>query len=146
MTEQSQKEGTMELVAPAGKPQAIEALGRTASLAALSPWEQHKMQWQMRRQRGQLVQRLAQMEMQTVLAEAVQLGEQRMDVAQEQALLAVYEEQVACLLQAGRLRDEAVVEAMKLTVGSSELVADAIDQVTGGYVSRMEKRARGGGC
>lgn len=140
------KAQAVELAGPREQAKAANAISLSTMLTGLSPWERHKIEWQARRQRGELVAKLAEVEVQTVVTEAVQLGEQRTDIAQEQALIAVYEKQVECLLTAGRLRDEAIVEAMKLTAGSGELVAGAIDRVTGSYVSRMERRAAGGGC
>ena len=146
MPKDTNKKNAMEVVGPAEQVRAMNALSRSTVLAGLTPWEQHKLEWQARKQRGQMIRKLAEVEMQTVITEAVQLGEQRVDVAQEQAMLAVYEEQMNSLVAAGRMRDDAIVEAMELTAGSRELIADAIDQVTGGYVSRMTRRARGGGC
>lgn len=142
----SNKKNAMEIVGPAEQARAMSALSRSTVLAGLTPWEQHKLAWQVKKQRTQLIRKLGEVEMQTVITEAVQLAEQRVDIAQEQALLAVHEEQNACLVAAGRMRDDAIVEAMELTAGSRELVADAIDQLSAAYISRMTRRARGGGC
>ena len=46
------KKNAMEVVGPAEQVRAMNALSRSTVLAGLTPWEQHKLEWQVRKQRG----------------------------------------------------------------------------------------------
>lgn len=141
MGELAKPRTAVEVLGPPEQAQVANLIRRATLAAGLSPWEQHKIEWQLRRQRGALILQLAEVEAQTVVAEAIVMAEGRVEAAREAAAVATFTERLRCLLAAGEVRDDALSSAMQLSEGSREVIAGAIDRVTARYLRGVEKRA-----
>ncbi len=133
----------IEVLNPAEQAVVSSVVQQVGIVAGLSPWEQHKIEWRVRRQRGELILQLAGLEAQTVYAEAVVATEGRIERSKQRAALAVFKEQLTCLVKAGHFRDATLGATTQLTEDSREIIAGAVDRVTGSYVTSLERRAEG---
>jgi len=131
----------VEVLTPAEQLTIASVVRQASNLAGLSPWQRAQIEWRVKRQRGELIVQLAQLEADTVLAEAVMTSQGRIEEARERAALGIFETQLRCLLRAGALRDDAIVETMRLAEGSREVIAGAIDRVTTSFLLSVERRA-----
>lgn len=136
--------GAVEVLAPEEQTAVQQVMERSAAMAGLSPWERHKIEWQVRRQRGELIVRLAELGARTVLAEATVTAEGRVNEARERAALAVFAERLRCLNEAGRLLDGALLEAQDCSEMSREWVQGAMVRAAMSFGSRMERGPRAG--
>lgn len=133
----------IEVLDPAEQAAVRSLIQQASLLAGLSPWERHKIEWRVRRQRGELILQLAGLEAQTVFAEAVITTQGRVEQAKERAALEVVKEQLRCLVRAGHFRDATLSATTQLTEDSREIIAGAVERVTGSYVTGLERRAEG---
>jgi len=112
-------------------------------LAGLSNWQRRGMEWQVARDRASLHVKLAHLEHQTILAEAVIACEGRLAVSRERAYHAIFEATSRFLVTAGEVRDLRQSEAARLPLeGSREMVADGVDNLFATYVEGVLRRSR----
>lgn len=136
------KTTAIEVLDPAEQLAVRNTIQQASVLAGLSPWQRAQIEWRVKRQRGELILELAELEKQTVYAEAVMTAQGRISEACEQAALEVLRKQLECMVHAGALRDDAHERTRGLTEDSREIVGGAIDRLTGSYLFAMERRAR----
>lgn len=136
------KSTAIEVLAPAEQMAVTNTIQQATALAGLSPWQKAQIEWKVKRQRGELILQLAELESQTIYAEAVMTAQGRIDEAAERAALGTYRTQIECMIRAGLLRDDAHEQTRGLSEDSREIVAGAIDRLTGSYLFAMERRAR----
>ncbi len=111
-------------------------------LAGLSPWQRRTMQWQISRDRAHLHVKLANLEHNTILAEASVACEARLAVSRERAYAAIFEATSALLIVAGKVRARRQSQAARLPLeGSREMVADAVDGLFATYLEGVQRRA-----
>jgi hypothetical protein len=134
---------TLEVLNPAEQVAVQSLIQQAGVMAGLTPWERAKIEWRVKRQRGELILQLASLEAQTVFAEAVVMTQGRIETAREKAVLALFKKQMQCLVDAGHFRDATLSATTQLTEDSREIIAGAVDRVTGSYVTALERRAEG---
>lgn len=140
MSERS-KSLAVEVLPPAEQFAITQTIRQASTLAGLSPWQRAQIEWKVKRQRGELILELAQVQCDLVLAEAVLTAQGRMNDAAERAALETFQVQLECMVQAGSIRDEAMSETTALTEDSGEICRGAIDRVFGRYLTGVERRA-----
>lgn len=133
----------VEVLEPIEQTAVTSIIRRAEALAGLSPWERQKLEWRVRRQRGELILQLAEIEAQTVVAESVVMAQGRVEQAKERAAVETFRERLRCLNESGHLRDDALAATSQLSEESREVVAGAIQRVTGAYMTGVERRAQG---
>jgi hypothetical protein len=143
MTSQQVPGSTTTVLDPAEKAMVQRTIQQADALAGLTPWERHRIEWRVRRHRGELVLQIAQQELQTIFAEAVITLEGKVDRARERRALEHFKEQLRILIQAGHYRDEKMNETTRLSEDSREIIQGAIDRVTGSLIFGMERRGQG---
>lgn len=112
-------------------------------LAGLSTWQRRNIEWQIARDRGVLYVRLAHLENQTVLAQAVIASEGKLEVTRERAHAAIFEATSKLLVRSGEVRDVRQMEAARLSSeGSQRMVAHGIDNLFVNYMEGVAQRAR----
>jgi hypothetical protein len=115
---------------------------RSASMAAgLTPWQQHQIEWHVRKERGKLIVELAKIESQTVLTEAVVMSRGRVEAARERAAVETLAEQLRSLQVAGELLDDALNAASRLSEDSRALIQSGTFSVAQRFVKKVERRA-----
>lgn len=78
-----------------------------------------------------------------MFAEAVVATQGRIGRARERAAFEVFKERLRCLVQAGHFRDATLSDTAQLSEDSREVIAGAVERVTGSYVTGLERRAEG---
>jgi hypothetical protein len=140
MSRQIPVSGT-EVLSPGEAALVGNLMSRVSGAAAMTPWERHKLEWQLRKQRGQLIIQLADVEREAVLAEAVVAGQGRIAAATERAAVAHVIEQLRCLQAAGEALDDGMHSASTLSEDSRSLVQGAMLGVVGNYARSVRRRA-----
>jgi hypothetical protein len=133
----------VEVLDPAEQLAVSSVIQQATNLTGLSSWERHKIEWRVRRQRGELIVQLAEVETQTVFAEAVVTAQGRIEQAKERAAVATFKERLRCLVESGHIRDDALAATSQLAEDSREIVAGAVERVASSYMTGVERRAQG---
>ncbi len=131
----------VEVLQPAEQVAVTNVIRQAEVVVGITGWERHKLEWRLRRQRGELILQLAELEAQAVYAEAVVMVQGRAGQARERAAAEVFKERLRCLNESGHLRDDALGATAQLTEESREIVAGAIERVAAAYMTGVERRA-----
>jgi hypothetical protein len=133
----------VEVLDPAEQAMVQSVIQQASVMAGLTAWERHKIEWRVRRQRGELILQLAGLEAQTVFAEAVVATQGRIGRAKERAAFQVFKKRLECLVEAGHFRDATLSATTQLTEDSRDIIGGAVDRVTASYITGLERRAEG---
>lgn len=135
------KSTAMEVITPVESLAVERAVSQATRMAGLSPWQRAQIEWKVKKQRGELIVELAELETQTVLAEAMITAQGRISAAGERAAAEEMKSALLCLLDGGHALDEALSESDRLSEDTRPIVAGAMLRVYGSYARKVETRA-----